>query len=236
MSQSAKHQPRPGAWTGHQSAPLEVILLRHGQTEMSAKGQYSGCGSDPELTDFGKQQAAAAARYLAQRWQIEKIYTSPLTRTRQTAAAVAKVCDPAVEVLAHQGLRETDFGDWEGLAFAEARGRDPEFHANWLADPTMCAPGGESFAQTDRRVNDAANEIVAANLQEVEASPDGKPGAIVIVSHVTPIKAIIRVGLQCDYRIYRTLHLGLASVSTVLRYANGDATVTCINDTSHTLG
>ncbi|HEU4363650.1 MAG TPA: bifunctional RNase H/acid phosphatase, partial [Mycobacterium sp.] len=120
----------PG-WTGARGTPTRLLLLRHGQTELSVQRRYSGRGN-PALTELGRQQADAAARYVAQRGGISAVVTSPLQRAYDTAAASAKAL--GLDVTVEDDLTETDFGSWEGLTFGEAAARDPELHRRWLRD------------------------------------------------------------------------------------------------------
>src|SRR4029079_13525211 len=69
----------PAGWTGAKGAPSRLLLLRHGQTELSAQRRYSGRGN-PALTDLGRRQVAAAARYLGQQGGIDAVVSSPLQR------------------------------------------------------------------------------------------------------------------------------------------------------------
>ncbi len=135
------------AWTGQVGAPTKLLLLRHGQTVLSIDRRYSGHG-DPELTAVGMAQAAGAAARLGAVPEITAVLTSPLRRARQTATAVAQATGAPLVV--RRGLIETDFGEWEGLTFAEARDRDPELHAKWLGAEDIAPPGGESFAAVRR--------------------------------------------------------------------------------------
>ena len=137
----------PAAWTGNQGAPTRLLLLRHGQTEFSRQRRYSGRGN-PELTDTGRRQADAAARYLAERGGIDAVITSPLRRAYDTAAAAATAL--GLDVTVDDDLIETDFGAWEGLTFAEARERDPDLHGHWLRDTSLRPPAGESFDDVQR--------------------------------------------------------------------------------------
>lgn len=114
----------PG-WTGVRGKPTRMLLLRHGQTELSVQRRYSGRGN-PELTELGKEQAEKAARYLAGRGGIAAVISSPLSRARETAGAAAKLL--GVPLTVDDDLIETDFGNWEGLTFTEAAERDPELH------------------------------------------------------------------------------------------------------------
>ncbi|MEU5264048.1 bifunctional RNase H/acid phosphatase [Amycolatopsis sp. NPDC021455] len=214
------------AWTGAQGTPTRLLLLRHGQTEMSALRRYSGRGDVP-LTELGQAQAAAAAKRLAATdglvvdGEAVPIISSPLTRTKQTAQAVADALGGRVET--HPGLIETDFGEWEGLTFAEAADRDPELHRSWLGDSSVPPPGGESFDVVHRRVRKARDELIAEH--------GGR--TLVLVSHVTPIKTLLRMGLDAGPQLLFRLHLDLASLSIVEFYPDGNASVRLVNDTSH---
>ncbi|WP_410607892.1 bifunctional RNase H/acid phosphatase [Amycolatopsis sp. lyj-109] len=216
------------AWTGAKGTPTRLLLLRHGQTEMSALRRYSGRGDVP-LTELGRTQAAAAAKRLAAMdglvdgvdGGVVPIIASPLTRTKQTAQAVADALGGRVET--HPGLIETDFGEWEGLTFAEAADRDPDLHRSWLGDSSVPPPGGESFDVVHRRVRKARDELIAEH--------GGR--TLVLVSHVTPIKTLLRMGLDAGPQLLFRLHLDLAALSIVEFYPDGNASVRLVNDTSH---
>ena len=158
---SEKSAPAPMApgWTGATGTATRLLLLRHGQTELSVNRRYSGRGNPP-LTDTGRRQADAAARYLAQHGGIAAIISSPLQRCRDTAAAAAALL--GLDVTVDEDLTETDFGAWEGLTFAEAAARDPELHRRWLKDTATQPPDGESFDAVQQRVLAARDRIVAA--------------------------------------------------------------------------
>jgi ribonuclease H / adenosylcobalamin/alpha-ribazole phosphatase len=215
--------PTPVRWTGAQGTPTRLLLLRHGQTPLSVERRYSGRG-EAALTPLGERQASAAAARLAAMSGVDEstpIVSSPLGRARQTAGALASATGGSVDVL--DGLTETDFGVWEGLTFAEAAARDPQLHSRWLADPSVPAPGGESFDEVHRRIRKARDELVAAH--------DGR--TIVVVSHVTPIKSLLRLGLDAGPALLFRLHLDLASLSIVEFYPDGNASVRLVNDISH---
>ncbi len=208
------------SWTDQVGEPTRLVLLRHGQTELSLQRRYSGHG-DPELTALGHAQAAAAAARLGELPDVAVVLSSPLRRARQTAAVVAEATD--APLVTRDGLIETDFGGWEGLTFAEARERDPELHASWLGSEDVAPPGGESFAEVGRRIETELKNVLA-----------GYPGStVVLVSHVTPIKIMLRLALQCGPEILYRLHLDLASISIVDLYPDGGASVRLVNDISH---
>jgi probable phosphoglycerate mutase len=215
------HQPQsPASWTGAGGTPTKFYLLRHGQTELSVARRYSGHGN-PELTEVGRQQAAAAARRLAKFDDIAAVVTSPLGRAQETATAVGTALGLSPVVV--DGLIETDFGAWEGLTFTEAAERDPAVHRRWLGDTAVAPPGGESFDEVHRRIRRARNDLIAEY--------GGR--SIVVVSHVTPIKTLLRMALDVGPSLLFRLHLDLASLSVAEFYPDGHASVRLVNDTSH---
>jgi broad specificity phosphatase PhoE/ribonuclease HI len=210
----------PASWTGASGTPTRMLLLRHGQTAYSAQRRYSGHGDLP-LTELGQRQASAAARRLSAMDGVSAVVSSPLQRSRQTAQAVADALGVPLSV--HDGLIETDFGAWEGLTFAEARERDPEIHARWLSDTSVAAPDGESMDAVHHRVRGARDELIAAHGATT----------LVVVTHVTPIKSLLRLALDVGPSLLHRLHLDLASLSISEFYPDGPASVRLVNDTSH---
>ncbi|HWB66511.1 MAG TPA: bifunctional RNase H/acid phosphatase [Mycobacteriales bacterium] len=205
------------------SAPVEprtvALLLRHGETSLSADLRFSGHG-DAALTPRGEAQAAAAAKRIAE-VGADVIVSSPLRRTRQTADAVATVL--GLDVAVDEGFAESDFGRWEGLTFAEVSERWPDEIKAWLADPTVPPPGGESMAATAQRV-------LAARARVLEKYAGA---TVVVVSHVTPIKALLRDALDAPVQAMYRLHLDPASLSMVDWRAKEPSVVRLMNDTSY---
>jgi probable phosphoglycerate mutase len=204
-------------------APATFVLLRHGETPLTPQKRFSGSGgSDPSLSGVGREQAEKVAEALARRGTIQAIVSSPLARTRETAQIVAARL--GLEVAVEEGLRETDFGAWEGLTFAEVRERHPDDLNAWLADP-HAAPtgGGESFAATGTRVAAARDRLVAAYAGRT----------VLLVSHVTPIKTLVRLALGAPPESLFRMELSAASMSAVAYYTDGAASVRLFNDTSH---
>lgn len=210
----------PSTWTGNRGGPTRLLLLRHGQTELSRERRYSGRGN-PELTETGRRQAADAARYLSAKGGIAAVITSPLQRAHDTASAAADALGLPVTV--DDDLIETDFGDWEGLTFAEAAQRDPGVHGKWLRDTGLRPPGGESFEDVAERVQRARDRIVAEH----------GAATVLVVSHVTPIKTLLRMALAAGPSILHRLHLDLASLSIAEFYPDGGTSVRLVNDTSY---
>lgn len=218
MSEDSRAQS-PG-WTDHTGRPTRLLLVRHGQTELSVERRYSGRGNPP-LTAVGRRQASRIAARLAARGDIAAIVSSPLARATETAAAVGEALGVSVREMAE--LTEVDFGEWEGLTFAEAAARDPELHTRWLGDPSVSPPGGESFAQVHERI-----DTVRAQLLHCHPAQN-----VVVVSHVTPIKTLLQVALGVGPALLYRLHLDIASLSIAEFFPDGGCTVRLVNDTNH---
>jgi len=205
-----------------QSEPTVTLLLRHGQTPMSVQKRYAG-RSDVPLTETGVLQAAAAAKRLASAG-IGVIVTSPLLRATRTAQEVAEVT--GAPVVTDEGFRETDFGAWEGLTFAEVRQRWPAEVTTWLADPAVAPPGGESLAEVSARVTEALHRLLGSREQQT----------ILIVSHVTPIKTLVAAALLAPPAALYRMHLDVAALCEIDWYADGPAMLRSFNDTGHLTG
>jgi len=196
------------------------LLLRHGQTALSAERRFAGRGDYP-LTDLGRQQAAAAGARLAERGGIDLIVSSPLVRALATAQAVAD-CTGA-GLVTDEGLVETDFGSWEGMTFGEIRTNWPEQMNAWLADAEVAPPGGESFAAVGERVSAALDRLLRAHEGQT----------LVVVSHVTPIKTIVCRALLAPTGALFRMHLDIASLTQAEWFADGPALLRSLNDTTH---
>ena len=207
-------------WGPAQGQATITLLLRHGQTALSTERRFAGL-SDIELTETGVRQAKLAGERLAARGGVDVIVASPLRRTRQTAEEVAAATSARVEY--DDDLRETDFGDWEGLTFTEAQRRWPAAVAAWLADPAAAPPGGESFAAVAIRVQAAWERLMAAHARET----------VLVVSHVTPIKTLLTEALLAPPAAMYRMHLDVGSLSEIDWYSDGPAVVRSLNDTAH---
>ncbi|MFI1176546.1 bifunctional RNase H/acid phosphatase [Streptomyces melanogenes] len=203
--------------------PTTFVLLRHGETALTPEKRFSGSGgSDPELSAAGRRQADQVAAALAARGTIQAVVSSPLRRCRETAAAVAERL--GLDVRVEEGLRETDFGAWEGLTFAEVRERYGADLDAWLASPKVAPTGGgESFATVSRRVSATRDRLLTAYSGRT----------VLLVTHVTPVKTLVRLALGAPPESLFRMELSAASVSAVAYYGDGNASVRLLNDTSH---
>ncbi|WP_336213307.1 bifunctional RNase H/acid phosphatase [Nonomuraea sp. LPB2021202275-12-8] len=218
---AAQQRTSGTGWSPPTRVATSLILLRHGETSLSVERRFSGLG-DPELTPNGLAQAAAAAEKLSRDpYKLDVIVTSLLGRAQQTAAAVA--ARTGLDVETDEDLRETDFGAWEGHTFTEVQRRWPAELAAWLADPDTPPPGGESFAAVGRRVERAQRRLMDTY--------EGR--TVLVVSHVTPIKTLLRLALLAPPAALYRMHLDLACLSLIEHYADGQAVVKTFNDTSH---
>jgi len=109
------------------------------------------------------------------------------------------------------------------LTFAEAAERDPDLHSRWLRDTATTPPGGESFDEVLERVSRARDRTVAGH----------QGAAVLLVSHVTPIKMLLRLALDAGPGILYRLHLDLASLSIAEFYSDGASSVHLVNQTSY---
>ncbi|UUU34324.1 bifunctional RNase H/acid phosphatase [Streptomyces sp. CA-210063] len=203
--------------------PATFVLLRHGETPLTPQKRFSGSGgSDPSLTDVGRYQAERVAAALAARGTIQEVVSSPLARCRETAGIVAARL--GLRVTVEDGLRETDFGAWEGLSFGEVRERYPDDMNAWLASPDAAPTGGgESFEAVAHRVAATRDKLVATHTGRT----------VLLVTHVTPIKTLVRLALGAPPESLFRMELSAASLSALAYYADGNATLRLLNDTSH---
>jgi len=185
-----------------------VILVRHGQTTLNAQRRYSGRG-DVELSPEGLDQARAVARRLAATVAAGAVVaSSPLSRCRRTAEEIAAQLG-GVPVRVEPDLIECDFGAWEGLTFAEVRRRWPEEMQAWLASPAVAPPDGESFDAVGLRATEAVSRLRAEHLGET----------LVLVSHVSPIKLVLRDALAATDTFLHRMFLDATGVSIVDYFA-----------------
>jgi broad specificity phosphatase PhoE/ribonuclease HI len=206
-------------WDIGLGTPTTTLLLRHGETVHTVRKLFSGSGGvDPPLAPNGRAQAAAAATALTDRG-ITAVVSSPMRRTRETADIVAGAIGlPVGEV---DELRECAFGEWEGLAFAEVRERWPDELAAWLSSPAVAPPGGESFDAVGRRVRRARDKVLARH----------PGGTVLLVSHVTPIKTLVRLSLGAPTSSLYRMELSAASMTEIQWYSNGFSSLRSFNQT-----
>jgi broad specificity phosphatase PhoE/ribonuclease HI len=198
--------------------PTRVILVRHGETPHTVDKRFSGAGgADPGLNETGQAQALAAASYLSIVGGVDALLCSPMRRTRETAAAIGAAL--RLEPVVSEGWQECSFGDWDGYTFAEVQRKWPDQLNAWLESTGVAPPAGESFDQVGRRVRMARDAVLSAY-----------PGkTVVVVTHVTPIKLMVRSVLQAPMGSIFRMELRPASVTEVHWYADGLASLRSFN-------
>ena len=214
------------SWEPPAGVPTRLIIVRHGATEFTAARRYSGRGDVP-LSALGEAQAtAAASRVAAFAGPVAAVLSSPLSRCTSTAATIAAALPGKLAVRSEPDLIECDFGAWEGLTFAEVRSKFATEMSRWLASPAVAPPGGESFRAVTTRVR-----------RFVTAVRSAYPGqTIVVVSHVSPIKIMLRDALAAGDAFLHRLHLDAAGISLIDSWADGGVSVRTVNETAHLAG
>jgi ribonuclease H / adenosylcobalamin/alpha-ribazole phosphatase len=210
------------SWEQPTGTPTRLVLVRHGATELTAARRYSGRGDVPLSERGAEQMRAAAARVAGVAPEVAAVVSSPLSRCRGSAAILAQALGDA-PVSVDADLIECDFGAWEGLTFAEVREKWPAELDRWLGSPAQAPPGGESFRAVALRVRRAV-----ARLRE------GYPGQnVVVVSHVSPIKLMLRDALAAGDAFLHRLYLEPGGLSIVDSWPDGGVAVRVVNETAH---
>jgi broad specificity phosphatase PhoE len=189
-----------------------IILVRHGQTDLNATGRLQG-RVDVALNEVGRGQAAAvAAAVLGERGPV-RVVSSPLLRARETAARFG------LEVEVDERWIELDYGDWDGRPLKSIATRDWD---QWKADPAFAPPNGESLVELGQRVAAACEDLAYSATDE----------NVVVVSHVSPMKAAaswaLGVGPELSWRMF----LGVASICRISVGRDGPSLYS-FNELSH---
>lgn len=176
-----------------------LYLVRHGRTAINAQQRLQG-RIDPTLDDLGERQARAIADHVVGltggRGGIARVVSSPLRRARQTASCLGLPIDEDDRWI------EMNYGDYEGAALSEV---PSEVWQRWNDDPDFAIEGGESFAMLLARVRESLDELSRAAVDE----------HIVVVSHMTPIKAAVAWALGADYQTVFRCHLSHAALTVI---------------------
>lgn len=198
-----------------------LYLVRHGVTQLTAEGRFSGSGG-AELSDEGRWQAAQLGERLRGEG-ITAVYCSPLSRSVDTATIVAEHC--RLTPVLRDGLREISHGHWEGLTRGEVEERFRSEYAAWEEDPFTFAPrGGESGVAVLARALPAIREIVTAHIGE----------RVLVVSHKATIRLLLSSLLGIDARGYRDRLDQAPACLNVLDFKDPvRARLMLFNDTSH---
>ena len=186
-----------------------LILVRHGQTAVNAGGRLQG-RVDAPLTELGHAQAAAIAGALS---DASFVVSSPLLRARETAAHIS------ADVVVDDRWTELDYGELDQMPLHEV---PADLWAHWRADPSFAPPGGESLVALGDRVREACSELAARATTE----------DVVVVSHVSPIKAAVAWALAVGDEVSWRMFLDVAAISRIAIGPNGPS-LRSWNDCSH---
>ena len=197
-----------------------IIAVRHGETAWNVDARIQG-QRDIALNDKGSWQARRVARALARRGPVAALYSSDLSRARDTARSIA--AETGLEVVTEPGLRERGFGSFEGQTFTELEASWPAQTARWRQrDPDWAPPGGESLTSVRERVLQITYSLAERHIGE----------QIVLVSHGGVLDALYRAAIGLDLQAPRTWTLVNAGINRLLWTPQG-LTMVGWSDTAH---
>ena len=200
--------------------PTRILAIRHGETDWNLDNRIQG-QLDIGLNATGRQQAARLARALGAGEPILALHASDLSRARDTAAAIGHAVGRPVSL--HAGLRERDFGDFQGLRFTDIEARWPDAAQRWRRrEPDWAPPGGESLRSMRDRVLATVEALGAAHAGEL----------IVLVAHGGVLDLLYRAATGLDLQAARTWQLANTGVNRLLWTPQGLSLVGWA-DTSH---
>ncbi|HIA16125.1 MAG TPA: histidine phosphatase family protein [Dehalococcoidia bacterium] len=199
--------------------PVNLILVRHGETEFNRQRLILGRGPEP-LNATGQAQALAAAVAVSRNAPFV-LYSSPIVRTIQTAEAIASECSVAFTPM--PGLEEIDAGDLEGLTGSQLQEQYPDVMRGWRNDPASAKmPNGESLGDVQNRTWAVINDIAQRHEDDT----------VVVVTHNFPIQAILCKALGMPLNNFRQLRVDLGSL-TQMDVRDSVFTMLSINETWH---
>ncbi len=197
---------------------IKLILVRHGTTICNEGGALSGL-TDSKLSGKGKLQAIKIAQYLKDE-NIDKIYTTPFSRTKETVKELAEIKNIQIEET--NQLNEINFGDFEGLPFNAIKEKWPEEVEKMINKGFEYKyPNGESLVDTFTRVRSEVKKIISENDNST----------VLICSHGGTIRNIISYLLCDDYKHHWNFRIDNGSI-TEIEVENNFAVINKLNHTS----
>ena len=198
-----------------------VLLVRHGKTPTTG-AKLPGRAKGLHLSDLGRSQAEAAGTRIAAQGKISAVYASPMERTQETAAPIAKASK--LRVRTHAGLIECDFGDWTGKDLSKLR-KLPEWATVQRYPSGFRFPKGESFPEMQTRMVGALHQLVAKHPGET----------IVAVSHADTIKAAVADAMGTHLDLFQRIVVSPCSITAIMYGSTGPVVLT-VNSTGDDLG
>ncbi|MGH9186174.1 MAG: histidine phosphatase family protein [Acidimicrobiales bacterium] len=203
------------------AGPTLVLFVRHGQTPTTGK-ILPGRAPGLHLSDEGRAEAdTAAARIAPLKGRVAAVYASPLERTRQTAAPIAKTL--GLRVRTDRRLLDSDTGDWTNEELKTLRKR-PEWRVVQHNPSSFRFPGGESFLEMLARLNDALSDFVDRHRGEL----------VVVVSHAEPIRVAVATAIGAPFDLFQRVIISPCSIS-VVAYGDDGPAVLCANSSHRDL-
>jgi glucosyl-3-phosphoglycerate phosphatase len=203
-----------------------LVMLRHGQTEYNASSRMQG-QLDTDLSDLGRDQAAAAAEVLAKRQPLV-IVSSDLRRALDTAVVLGERCGQPV--LVDTRLRETHLGDWQGMTHLEVDAAAPGARLAWREDARWAPHGGESRVDVAARSMPVVAELVAGQAEwGLELADAGPERPVVLVAHGGLIAALTAALLALPVDNWPVLG-GMGNASWVQLSGHSDDGVSSLED------
>ena len=197
---------------------VKVMLVRHGETDWNREEIFRG-RIDVGLNHNGREQAKALAD-ATRRLRIDAIYSSPLSRSLETARSAAEIHNLDVEI-AH-GFVDFHFGEWQELRHQEVKEKFPDLYLKWQKSPHLVRiPGGESLDEVRSRAMALVETVIARHR-----------GVVALVSHRVVHKVLICALLGLDNSHFWDFRLETGAL-TVFRHDRGRFALARHNDTSH---
>jgi broad specificity phosphatase PhoE len=187
-----------------------LVLLRHGEATGNADGLLQGRIDSP-LTDLGRRQAARLATFFHPGSivpPVSRVITSPLVRAKRTAEELGL----GIPIEIDERWVEVDYGEFDGQKLS---GVPAEVWTAWRGDPGYRPEGGETLVELGLRVRSACEELF-----DTEGEGARVDSTVVVVSHVSPIKAAVGWSLATSDAVAWRLWLATASI-TVIGWGNG---------------
>ena len=201
----------------------ELVLLRHGHVDWHNPERFRG-RAELALSDLGRRQARAAALAIATTWKPDAVYTSPLGRCRDTAAAVAAPFRLAPQPIA--ALADIDYGTWQGLTRDEAAARWPAEVERWFRAPHLATiPDGETLAALSARTGAALCELLRRHPAET----------LVIIGDDSVNRVLLLQALELPLSRYWHLRQDPCGLNT-LSFGNDAFVIRSLNETQHLAG
>ena len=200
-----------------------IILVRHGHVDWIAPERFRG-RAELALSELGRRQAQAVARYIAARWKPEAVYTSPLSRCRDTATAIAAPFQ--LEPQPVEGFCDIDYGAWQGLTREQAAERWPSETELWFRAPHLAAiPDGETLADVLSRATATLRGVLRAHSN----------GTVALVGHDSVNRVLLAFALELPLSRYWHLRQDPCGLNELL-FENDSFVIRAINQTQHLAG